>query len=302
VPPVTERVIAALRPWWVWRWFVRSLEVEVLDRSIAIAAKAFVALVPFVVVVITLLPEGVQDQIRAGSRERLGISNGLSESVSSALPDPTALSGGFGVAGFLLLVFYATSFGTSLQRVYQRTWRRPARERAGRLGIFQWLLAFVAFLTLLSFLRGAISGAGGTLLTLLMSLIVGSVVWAWTARVLMGRRVRMRPLLVTGFLTQSALLAYGAVAYVWLPASVAVNEARFGLFGVFLSLISWFVGASFVVILAATLGVTIAESAHPWCVAVVGSPILEPDAAPALPPPSVSPLQLFLRRPVDDDA
>jgi hypothetical protein len=119
------------------------------------------------------------------------------------------------------------------------------------------------------------------------------VLWTWTAFVMTGRAIRPRALLVTGALTQGGLLAYGIAAWIWIPRSVAVNQERFGVFGVSLTLISWFVGAAFVVVLAATLGVVIAETDHPVARLLVGDALLVEGASPPLPAPDESVVSLW---------
>jgi uncharacterized BrkB/YihY/UPF0761 family membrane protein len=161
-----DRSLELIRPWWVWRWVMRCLEVEFIDRSVALAAKAFVSLVPFVVVIGSLLPQSLRDEARAGTRERLGISGELALSVDQALPDANVTVGTVGVIGVLLLLFYATSFGTSLQRLYAKAWRRPPAQRSSRIDVLRWLTGFIAYAMMLSLLRGSVDGADGALLTL----------------------------------------------------------------------------------------------------------------------------------------
>ena len=45
----------------IWRVWERLLEIEFLDRSVALAGKAFVSFFPLVIVVAAFLPEGHAD-------------------------------------------------------------------------------------------------------------------------------------------------------------------------------------------------------------------------------------------------
>ena len=52
----------------------RLLEVEFVDRSIALAAKAFVSFFPFLIVVTALTPDSVRDEVLIDDSGRFGIS------------------------------------------------------------------------------------------------------------------------------------------------------------------------------------------------------------------------------------
>ena len=51
-------VRAVLQRLLIWRVWERLLEIEFLDRSVALAGKAFVSFFPLVIVVAAFLPEG----------------------------------------------------------------------------------------------------------------------------------------------------------------------------------------------------------------------------------------------------
>src|SRR3954471_23515907 len=57
-----------------WRIWERLLENEFVDRSVALAAKAFVSLFPSLVVVAAFAPDSVRDSILNTLTHRLGLS------------------------------------------------------------------------------------------------------------------------------------------------------------------------------------------------------------------------------------
>ena len=57
------------------RWWSRLLEVEFVDRSVALAAKAFVSLFPLVIVISALTSDRVRQEILRTLADRLGVDN-----------------------------------------------------------------------------------------------------------------------------------------------------------------------------------------------------------------------------------
>ncbi|MDF2731075.1 MAG: hypothetical protein K0T01_2864, partial [Acidimicrobiia bacterium] len=58
----------------VWNVWERMLEIEFIDRSVALAGKAFVSFFPLVIVVAAFLPESMRSSIIETVTFRLGLS------------------------------------------------------------------------------------------------------------------------------------------------------------------------------------------------------------------------------------
>ena len=56
----------------LWRVWERMLEIEFVDRSIALAGKAFVSFFPLVIVVAAFVPERIRSSILTSVTARLG--------------------------------------------------------------------------------------------------------------------------------------------------------------------------------------------------------------------------------------
>ena len=102
----------------------RLLEVEFVDRSIALAAKAFVSFFPFLIVVTALTPDSVRDEVLIDVSGRFGISGNAYGTLQQAFTSADETRAATGVIGALVAVAFAISFTTALQRVYLRAWRR----------------------------------------------------------------------------------------------------------------------------------------------------------------------------------
>ena len=137
-------------------------------------------------------------------------------------------------------------------------------------------------------LRGALGGPLGLGLFAVVSLVAVSGLWWFTAWFLLLGDVRARVLLPSAIVTGLAMSLYAVSATVWMPSVVTDNEAQFGFFGVALSLVAWFSGASICVLVGACAGPVFADDPG-WIGTLVrgGSDVtLTAEASPPLPAPA----------------
>jgi membrane protein len=272
------------------RVWARMLEVEFVDRSVALAGKAFVSFFPLVIVVAAFLPTGTRASVFSTLTHRLGISGEALTSTRDAFATAEETRRATGVLGLILTVFYVSSFTTALQRVYLRAWRRPAGRAIGPYvrGV-AWFVAVIAYLALLGAARSVLAGGAWTPLFVLLALTAGTALWWLTAYAMLLRQVRLRVLLPVGAITGVAMGVYGLAANVWMPTNVNRNTEQFGIFGVALALVTWFSGAAICIIVGACVGPVLAEDPGPIGRLLRGrttDAVLVPGAAADLPPPS----------------
>jgi membrane protein len=273
----------------LWRVWERMLEIEFIDRSVALAGKAFVSFFPLVVVVAAFMPERIRSSILTAVTARLGIRGDALTLARDAFASSDDIRQATGVLGLVLTIFFATSFTTALQRMYLRAWRRPPRAGAGAYwrGVV-WLLVALACTALLGGLRGALGDGLGFGLFAIVSLAVIAGQWWFTAWFLLLGEVRTRVLVPTGVITSIVTAGYAASATVWMPRVVTSNEAQFGFFGVALSLVTWFSGAAICVLIGACAGPVLAEDTGRVGRLIRGGEAgtLTAGARPPLPPPA----------------
>ena len=267
---------------------------EFVDRSVALAAKAFVSFLPGIILIAALSPESVRQRIVENLGLRFGISGDAYETVRHAFASAAQTRAAAGIFGTILTIAFMVSFITALQRTFLRAWRRPPGGGARNKGrAFVWLAGVLALMLLISLARGLIAGGAGEGLAWTVALAGAVGLWWWTARMMTRSEVRWRPLLPTAVLTGIGSWAYTLAASVWMPFNVRGNYAQFGSFGIALALVTWFTGLAFVIVTAAVLAPALADgdgAVAGWLRA--GRPdCLEPGAPPALPPPS-HPLRL----------
>ena len=272
----------------IGRFWTRLLEVEFVDRAVALAAKAVVSFFPLLIVVVAVSPAEARQPIVDAIATRFGVSGDARVTMSRAFASPDETRAATGVLGSLLVLAYAVSFTTALQRVYLRSWRRPAGGGVRNKGRgAMWVAGFLVLLVVLTSLRRIVAGPPGTVALWTLG-VVGSVLsWWWTARLMLRGEVRWRPLLPTALVTGVGVWAYTLAATVWMPRAVAKHYSQFGAFGIALDFMTWFTGFAFLVIGAAVLAPVLAEGDNVvgrWLRADQPS-ALEPSAAPSLPAP-----------------
>jgi membrane protein len=285
--------VARLRTWLerllIWRVWERMLEIEFVDRSVALAAKAFVSFFPLVIVVAAFVPARIRMSIITALAARLGLRGEAFSLVQSSFASSDDIRRATGLLGLVLTIFFATSFTTALRRVYMRAWRRPPHSGVDNYwrGV-TWLFAMLLSLALLGGLRGVAGDGAGVVVWAVVGLAVYVGLWWFTAWWLLLGDVRMRVLAPTGLITGIAMAGYGLSASVWMPEVVASNETQFGFFGVALALVTWFSGAAICVLVGACAGPVFAEDTGRLGRFIRGGEpgTLNAGAPPELPPPT----------------
>src|SRR6476620_8547240 len=144
--PVQDRVQHTL----VWNIWERMLETEFVDRSVALASKAFVSFFPLIIVVAAFAPSSVRTAIFSGVTRRLGVEGHALATAREAFASADQIRRATGVLGLGLTFFFASSFTTALQRLYLRAWRRPPAKKVGSYTRGPaWLLGILVYLAVM---------------------------------------------------------------------------------------------------------------------------------------------------------
>jgi membrane protein len=290
-----ERGKARVEQLLVWCIWERMLEVEFIDRSVALAAKAFVSFFPLVIVVAAFLPPGLRASVFGTITRRLGMSGASLSMARGAFATSKEVRRATGVLGLVLTFFYVSSFTAALQRVYLRAWRRPAG--GGVLGYVRgalWFVGVIAYLALIGGARDLIGGARDLIgsgpaiaVFIVVALAAASALWWLTGYTMLRREVRLRVLLPGGFITGILMSGFAISASVWMPRTLERNTSQFGIFGVALALVTWFSGAAICIVIGACCGPPLAEDTGPVGRWIRGAPgtVLTPGAPANLPAP-----------------
>lgn len=289
----TRTTIDRMRAWveqtLVWQIWERMLETEFIDRSVALAGKAFVSFFPLVIVVAAFVPDEVRRSIFGSLTRRLGIEGGALVTAKQAFTTADDIRRATGIFGLILMFFYASSFTTALQRVYLRAWRRPpGRALTTYVRGPAWLVGMLGYMALMGGIRAALPGTVGSTMFVIFAMAMSSVMWSGTTWLMLMGQVRFRVVIPTGVVTGVTMFAYAMSARVWMSGTVTDNQHQFGFFGVALALVTWFSGAAICIIVGACAGPVLAEDRGPIGRFIRGKhgAVLMPDAVPSLPPPT----------------
>jgi membrane protein len=238
----------------------RLIEVRFLDRTVILAAQAFSAILPLIIVVTTISPKPGGDSPAAFLARRLGLTTEDVSSLQGAVAPPPPTRASIGVLGVVLALLTATSFARALQRSYQLAWRLP---RAGLraawrpLALVIGLAVYVELLFLFGRLVRGVPAA--TLLEDLVTFAAAGVLWTGAGWILLEGRVRPRLLAAGGLLTAVGFAVLRRLSALYLPDLVTSNLQQYGLLGVAFTLFSWLSAAAFVVVVATVVGAVLAE-------------------------------------------
>lgn len=284
--------LARVRRTLLWRVWERMLEMEFVDRSVALAGKAFVSFFPLVVVVAAFMPKSIRASIFTTLTHQLGIQGHALAIVRQAFASTDDIRRATGILGLVLTFFFASSFTTALQRLYLRAWRRPP---GGKVGAYTralvWLPVVLLYMAVLGGWRGLLGERAGVGLVVPVSLMATSALWWFTAWFMLQGQVRWRVLIPTGLITGLAMSGYAVSATFWMPEVVSRNDTQFGLFGVALALVTWLSGAAVCVLVGACAGPVLAQDNGPVGALIRGreSGLLVTGAPPPLPAPVSAP-------------
>lgn len=273
-----------------WRVWERVLENEFVDRSVALAAKAFISLFPALIVVAAFAPHSVRVSIVNTIIRRAGLSGASTNTVKGAFVSADDTRRATGILGLIFTFFYVNSFTTALRRVYTKAWRRPPGGRASGYAVgVGFLIGLVAYFAILGGLRFVLGHGPETILFAIAALIASIGVWLLTPWLMLQRQVRWRPLLTGAVMTGVGMTVYAGTASLWMPRTVSENQHQFGFFGVALALVTWLSGAATIIVVSACSAPVLAEDAG-WIGRIArgsDSPaVLVEGAVPSFPAPT----------------
>lgn len=230
----------------------RLVEIQFVDRSIALGSLAFTALVPLLVIASAFLPgtDGLANELI----ERFHLRGSTADLVREVFAQPDAVRQSISWLGILLLVGAALSFTRGLQRVYERAWRLDARGLAGTRAGLTWIGGIVVWSTVFATARDWLLDLTGPLGSLTILLAGDAVLWLWSPWILLARRVDWRRLVPTALLTAVAMTAISIGSVIYMPEAIGRSATHYGPIGIAIALVSWLVGIGFALTACAAVG------------------------------------------------
>src|SRR4051812_19531520 len=263
--PVTTRLGPPLA--WVRRLIApfaeRLVELELFDRAVALASQAFVALIPFMVVVASLTPYGERSSFADSIVRRFALTGDAAAAVQEVFSQPDEAQSTITTFGVVLLIVSALSFCRALQRTYERAWRLQRLGMRSTPSHLLWLALAAAYATVATALNTAAGEHLGDVGRLVVAFGLSFFLWLWTPYLLLGRRVERRLLRFTSGLTATGTTAFGVASVFYMPQSIASASQSFGSIGIAIAIVSWLIGVGFILVASAGLGAVLAERS-PW--------------------------------------
>lgn len=235
-----------------------------VDRAMVIAAQAFTALIPLLILASALSPGAGQDSVAQVLIRKFDLSGDAAIAVRELFTQTG--DGATGGLSVLLLVFSGFSLTRRMQRMYLQAWRLEAVPGIrGSVNAAMGLAGLVLEIALLAFARSIVRGLPlEGVFGVGVSVLAGVLLWTSVPWLLLDRRVTWQRLLPAGALVSLGSALYGAASGVYMPRMMASYSERYGLFGVTLALVGWLLTMAFIVVGATVVGAELDRAPEPW--------------------------------------
>lgn len=275
-----DHLLARLRRSFPGRCADTFLALQGLDRAMAIAAQAFTALIPLLLLTSALVPVGSRNVVVDAIIGRFRLTGDAAHDVEVLFS--RSASGSTGVFSIVLLLFSGVSLTRRLQRMYLQAWEvEPLRGVRVQLDAAFALGALLVEVSLLyavgSLVRGLpLAGA----LDATVSVGASLVIWTSLPWLLLDRRIPWRRLLPAGALTAVVGTLYGVATTVYMPRLMESYSQRYGMFGVTLALVGWLLCIAVIVVATTAVAAEFDRADEPWARRLRIRLRVEPVAAP----------------------
>ena len=234
----------------------RIQDLEVMNKALLLSALALILFIPALITLIALVPLGSDHSIGAEWGRRLGLSRGAVHDVTQLFNTDRTVSGGATVLSSIATLVFAFGWPAELGRGYDVIWGLPHTDWRASWRPLLWLFTFFAVIAGVVAAGDISRGVGGPLINGLVGL-PAAIAWAWwTQHLLLGGRIRWRPLLPGAVAIAVGLLGLRAYMGFYLQQAITSNYDRYGPIGVVFALLSWMIGFSAVMLGGALAGHT----------------------------------------------
>lgn len=253
------RLVAGVRGWFEESYpgavVRRFFGLELLDRSFALAAQAFVALLPLVIVVVSVFVTDSAATISNSVGDRFGLDNAARTALRVLFEHP----GTAAISWLAIFISLLSAFSLSrrLARTYAAIFEVAPLPRSKSWHGLVWIVLQVTLLLVASTLRDLREGSGPFWA---VAGVMGMLV-LWFAADMAGLRllvpsapVRMRA--ASAVVSSLGRAGIGVWAYVYMPRSLSSQADQYGPIGVTFALFTYILAGVFVYVVAPLLVTT----------------------------------------------
>jgi hypothetical protein len=210
----------------------RFLDLELLERSVALSAQAFIALLPLVILVVSIFVTDVGRMLSEQVGERFALDSLTVEAVKALFSENLGHRTISWLA-VLMVVVSAFSLARRLARVYASVFDLPTLRRNENWRGLVWIVLQVTMMVFASFLRQVRNDAG--LLLMIVAVLALIVVWFGTdvasLRLLVPNAPNRLVMASAGVATVGRL-GLGAWAAIYFARSLSEQAQQYGPIGV----------------------------------------------------------------------
>jgi len=235
-----------------------------IDRATALAAQAFTALIPLLLLVSALAPADRSDLVSVAIISKFGLEGGASDAVETLFERPGDAA--IGALSVVLILVSGVSLTRRLQRTYLEAWRMERLPGVrSSLNAAVGLVALLLELALLSLARRLFDALPlGWVLAGPLSVLASVALWTSVPWLLLDRRMPFRRLVPAGVLTAVAAGAYGVVTTLYMPGLMERYSLRYGLFGVCVALVGWLLASTLILVAATVVAAEFDRTPERW--------------------------------------
>ena len=153
-----QRLQSTTEQWFLVRCLRRYVAIRGTDRALVIGGQCFTAIVPLLIVVVTLTSSAGGETIAANINSRFHLTGSAAEAVETLFGRPPGAQSAITVGSVILLIASGLSLSRSLQRTYEAAWGLPPRGLRGTVHGLAALAILLSQIMLLSLLAGLSAG------------------------------------------------------------------------------------------------------------------------------------------------
>ena len=220
-------------------WLRRFVEVQGVDRAMALGAQAYTALIPLLIVYASVLPRADNEDFADLMVDEFQLRGATATSFKRAFAPAGEVESSVTALGVILLIVSALSFTRGMQRLYEGAFDLAKLGVRNTPRALQWLFLVTLFFAIRPIVTDPLHGV----LDIVVTLTLSTALWLVTPYLLLGRRVSWRRLLPGAVLTAIAMAGVGIWAVLWMPHLLASSAPQFGIIGIGFALLTWLVAA-----------------------------------------------------------